>query len=365
MKLRLTAAAAALLALLVCGCAQQAPQQAPELLEPVGLRFDTARVERGDVRHILCFPSAVTAQTTELYYEFDGVLDEMHVRLGQQVQADDLLVSLDVSQAQEQLDALDSQLSYLRKINVLNEERLQLEAEVCQAELEQLSMVEMPDSQALRLKQQELERKQADYKQEKERQDLEMSQLRQKRSDLQQSLERSTLRAPFAGTVVYVNPILSGEGIQSLQTQVVLMDESVPILSGDFVSDSYLGTAVDLYAMINGRRYDIAPLPYDRQEYISLVLSGQTVESKFSFSGDASGLQLGDYAVVFVVTRQSLNTLHLPVNTLYRDALGYYVYKVADGQNRERVQVEVGLQTDSVAEILSGLNEGDEVYVKE
>ena len=164
--------------------------------------------------------------------------------------------------------------------------------------------------------------------------------------------------------MVYVNPILSGDGVQSLQTQVALMDESQLILSGDFVSDSYLDLAKDLYAIINGQRYELTPLPYDQEEYLSLVLSGQTLFSKFRLEGDTSALALGDYASVFVVTREQTDALYLPINALYRDSSGSYVYLNEDGE-RKRVAVTVGIQTDTVAEIKEGLQEGDEVYVKE
>lgn len=141
-------------------------------------------------------------------------------------------------------------------------------------------------------------------------------------------------------------------------------DESQLILSGDFVSDSYLDLAKDLYAIINGQRYELTPLPYDQEEYLSLVLSGQTLFSKFRLEGDTSALALGDYASVFVVTREQTDALYLPINALYRDSSGSYVYLNEDGE-RKRVAVTVGIQTDTVAEIKEGLQEGDEVYVKE
>ena len=56
--------------------------------------------------------------------------------------------------------------------------------------------------------------------------------------------------------------------------------------------------------------------------------------------------------------------LTVPVNALYRDETGQYVYRMEDGK-RVRCEVEVGMTSDVKAEILEGLQEGDEVYVKE
>ena len=57
-------------------------------------------------------------------------------------------------------------------------------------------------------------------------------------------------------------------------------------------------------------------------------------------------------------------TVSRPINALYRDSSGSYVYLNEDGE-RKRVAVTVGIQTDTVAEIKEGLQEGDEIYVKE
>lgn len=363
MKQRFAALCLALCLLGLGGCAPE-ETAVPELQEPVGIRFDTALVQRGDVRSASVFPSSVTAPVTELYYEFDGVLDTMHVSLGQKVQEGELLVSLDVEAAQKELEALDGQIAYAQELNALKEEQLRLELEICQIEISQMPIPYPYDEEEGQLKLQELETRQTALDQELERQALELSQLQDRRSALEQTIQRSELTAPFDGTVVYVNPILSGDGVQSLQTQVALMDESQLILSGDFVSDSYLDLAKDLYAIINGQRYELTPLPYDQEEYLSLVLSGQTLFSKFRLEGDTSSLALGDYASVFVVTREQTDALYLPINALYRDSSGSYVYLNEDGE-RKRVAVTVGIQTDTVAEIKEGLQEGDEVYVKE
>lgn len=87
------------------------------------------------MRSASVFPSSVTAPVTELYYEFDGVLDTMHVSLGQKVQEGELLVSLDVEAAQKELEALDGQIAYAQELNALKEEQLRLELEICQIEI--------------------------------------------------------------------------------------------------------------------------------------------------------------------------------------------------------------------------------------
>jgi len=58
------------------------------------------------------------------------------------------------------------------------------------------------------------------------------------------------------------------------------------------------------------------------------------------------------------------NVLTIPVNALYQDAGGRYVYKMSDGK-RIRCDVSVGSVNSTKVEITEGLEEGDLVYVKE
>ena len=57
------------------------------------------------------------------------------------------------------------------------------------------------------------------------------------------------------------------------------------------------------------------------------------------------------------------DVLTVPLNTLYRDSEGYYVYK-AEGGQRVKTAVAVGVKNETMAEIIGGLSEGDEIYVK-
>ena len=56
--------------------------------------------------------------------------------------------------------------------------------------------------------------------------------------------------------------------------------------------------------------------------------------------------------------------MYLPDVAVLTDAGGSYVYREQDG-NRERVSVEVGSKDGLHVEIVSGLEEGDVVYVQE
>ena len=70
----------------------------------------------------------------------------------------------------------------------------------------------------------------------------------------------------------------------------------------------------------------------------------------------------GFRVIANLITWSSDAALQIPVSALYRDGGDWAVFKMEDGHARV-VPVEIGHMTDRHAEILSGLNEGDQVIL--
>ena len=79
----------------------------------------------------------------------------------------------------------------------------------------------------------------------------------------------------------------------------------------------------------------------------------------------APGMLPGMTADVDIKIEGNENALIIPVDALHQTSGGSYVYTSFDEETQQyggRVDVEVGMQNDEYAEILSGLEEGDTVY---
>ncbi len=74
--------------------------------------------------------------------------------------------------------------------------------------------------------------------------------------------------------------------------------------------------------------------------------------------------QLGDGFRVEarIVVAEAEDVLKVPASSLFRPPTGWAVFKVVDGKAVE-TRVEVGRQNGLEAEIIGGLNEGDQVIV--
>ena len=103
----------------------------------------------------------------------------------------------------------------------------------------------------------------------------------------------------------------------------------------------------------------------DEQEYVSLLLSGEEMTSRFAFAdGVPEGVRAGDYAAVVVKTDQRQDVLWLPPGALCRDAAGEYVYIPGENGGKVRQDVKTGARTTTAVEITQGLSGGDVVYVQ-
>lgn len=63
-----------------------------------------------------------------------------------------------------------------------------------------------------------------------------------------------------------------------------------------------------------------------------------------------------------IMGRESKDALVIPVTALRSDATGSYVY-VKGGNDVTKVYVKTGITTDKEVEIISGLNENDQIVV--
>ncbi len=102
-------------------------------------------------------------------------------------------------------------------------------------------------------------------------------------------------------------------------------------------------------------------MPMDINDYITQSLSNQTMYAKFELKDGSSDL-IGQYALLYMMTIQREQVLNIPSNAVLRDSEGHYVYVDQNGV-KERRPVQVGVVTAAQAEILSGLEEGESVYV--
>ena len=73
----------------------------------------------------------------------------------------------------------------------------------------------------------------------------------------------------------------------------------------------------------------------------------------------------GMSATADVIVEERKDVLLLPVGAISREGGGYYVTKVLDEEQTEQIEIKVGLNNGRFMEILSGLKEGDLVWMQD
>ena len=349
--------------LLLPGCQGTAEQQAPELLEPVGVQMDTAAVTRGEIYNIQYLDGEIKPAVEALYFKTEGTLEKKNVNVGDLVTKGQILAQLDESALLEQIDALQKQLDYQKNDAQFSVQQQQLDIDIAKLELEQMREQGASAAQ-IQVKELDIDKLETALSHSRELQAMEQKRLSDQLAELQAKAGGNQLVAPYDGRVVYIGGLSEGAAVQGYTPVLYLVNESELVISAAYISEADLRDATRIYASVGDQIYDVAYESYDQEEYVSRVLYGEDMDTRFSIDAAGAALESGQYVCVYIQSGYKEDVLTVPVNALYRDETGQYVYRMEDGK-RVRCEVEVGMTSDVKAEILEGLQEGDEVYVKE
>ena len=179
---------------------------------------------------------------------------------------------------------------------------------------------------------------------------------------MKQTLEGTIVTAPCDGEGVYIAELTAGDRVAAHSPVAYIADQSrlyVRFDGSENIPDKSRTTA-----FINGKEYGVIKEKYDQREYLSLVLSGRSPPTLFRFERAPEGARAGDFAALTVYEDERPGVLAVPVNSIYYNVGEYYVYLIIGGQKVYN-KVKCGMRTDSFVEITEGLQEGDEVFVKQ
>lgn len=175
-------------------------------------------------------------------------------------------------------------------------------------------------------------------------------------------IQEATLRAPFDGIVVEIQPRV-GENVpanslimlltdpSALEVQARVIEEDLPLVQIGQRVEVYFDAAPDV--LLEGRVARINPLrlPGDRPLYsVYVTIDATPPQVLAGMSSDTA-----------IIIARKEDVLYLPRTLVRAGASGNGQVEIwADGQ-RQRRQVQVGLRGDVYIEISEGLQEGDEV----
>lgn len=332
-------------AALLTACSKSETYERPELLDAVNATVDIAIAQKMDLEDISFYNGVIIPDAEELSFDVDGYLYGLYVTAGEYVEEGEVIASL-VGKNYSNISRLEEEIESLEEENAENFKYLEAELE-----LERLAGKDVEEL-AIKLKH---EKEMAELKLDEKRVRLEAM----KKDDIGYMY----ITAPRDCLVMSVTSTRNNGYVAAGTPICALEGEGELMLTCDYITEKTISNCAGVYAIINGVNYDIEYVPYSKAELKVMSTNNITPLSRFKITSDASGLSAGMYAAVMTKTGEAQDVLVIPVNCVYTDSAGKYVYKV---ENNVRIKqtIQTGISNASYVEILEGLEEGDGVYVK-
>ncbi|MFH1650780.1 MAG: efflux RND transporter periplasmic adaptor subunit [Chloroflexota bacterium] len=190
---------------------------------------------------------------------------------------------------------------------------------------------------------------------------------RQSLAQAQQQLDEATITAPFAGVVASVGA-KEDERITSANTIVHLMDTGTLelVVEMDEIDIPNVASGqeanIDVDALpdtaFSGEVVYVYPVPFESG---GIVLFNTKIEINIP---PGSPLRVGMSATADIITAKRTDVLQVPSRAVYRDDNGQYLVKVRENDQDVEKPVVPGIDNGIMAEIVSGLSEGETVVVE-
>lgn len=371
---------------------------APPLVEPPEVDYRTEPVQRGTITEsVRVFGYFIAAQFEDLAFEErSGRLAEVHVRVGDTVQAGQLIAELHVEDISTQIRQAEIAIRRAELRLEIREADAERQLETAQldlalsrerlAELEQSHQVEQAalgavgeesaaslstlrrqvNEQRVNVRKAELAVEQiADPSRSPEielaRLDVQAAQLHL--DSLLADQEATKLVSPLSGEVVWVSSrAIRGEYFEALDRIVRIADPSELILeySGRNATVFRVGMSCDVTIEDELYRGEVIltprSAPYSQREELEETVRIRVTDLPPSVtSGDSARAQL--------ILAQKRDVLVVPRRAVRNWASRSYVHVLVNGVQVER-DIETGLETATEVEVISGLEEGEEILLR-
>lgn len=385
---------AAMLAGSVCGCGNAGEEikqtavaeEEIELLDPVGVATNYDVAGYRDIYQASVNSCIVSPAVTEFEYTSDLPFSGYGRLPGEEVASGDILVygdtvSLDENYEQLAEEIEDKAKDYADSMSDLKEDLYDAgKAEYEAAEPYMESFQKMPEEEsagydlwaalsmpaegAYKAAVMAREKIEQSIKEKEELFAIEQEYDSGRLERLKETIGEAQITSNASGTVVAMNAYMAGDYIQKNTEVIAVGDMDKKVLRIEYVSKSKVEKAQDVYALIDGKRYEVTYEVMEKEEYTRLKKVNDTVYSTFYLEDPENEVAMGDFATLVIMEQSSEHTLAVMADALHRDGSDYYCY-LYDGTDSVTQPVTIGLTDGKYTEVLSGLKEGDRVLVSE
>ena len=184
-----------------------------------------------------------------------------------------------------------------------------------------------------------------------------------KKGDLILNLLSENITAPFSGVIGYTG--LTEDIFVSDNIFIITLDDNSTIYSDIKIPESYApfikkGLPVEAKVSSYGNKIFTGKI-----DFISSRINADTRSLLSRISIKNEDLELLSGSLLEITVKFNLrNALSVPDTSIMMEGEKSYIYTVSDQNIASKTEVNIGLRSDGKVEILSGLNEGDQIVAE-
>ena len=184
-----------------------------------------------------------------------------------------------------------------------------------------------------------------------------------KKGDLILSLTSENITAPFSGVLGYTG--LTEDIFVSDNIFIITLDDNSTIFSDIKIPENYApfikkGLPVEAKVSSYGDKIFKGKI-----DFISSRINADTRSLLSRVSINNEDLELLSGSLLEITVKFNLrNALSVPDTSIMMEGEKSYIYKVSDKNITDKTEVDIGTRNDGKVEILSGLNEGDQIVAE-
>jgi len=369
---------------MLAGCGKKADlSEGIELVEPVGVTANYAVAERQDLVSYKVYGGKVVPEVTEISFTTNQRFDRYGILPGNEAKKGDTVIYASTEELDKKIKALKEKIAandekYEEAMkDFYDKSYYELEASINYYAGIVSNFESMSDSQKASygnysgeyakykyLHSQAIARMERIKENIKETQEL--YQLDRDYDNLclkQLNSERKNVlaNARETGTVVAIGMFNWNDYVSKDFPVAATGDFNDLRIKTDMVYKSDIKRAIEYYAVINGKRYEVEYVePETQNSGTATSTEAATSYSTFILKDESGAVKAGDFATVVVINQKKENALVVPSEAVKSDTEGFFVY-VYDGEKTAYTPVKIGIKSGFYTEILSGLSDGDRI----
>ncbi len=345
------------------GCSKAALNTDVPKLEPPKVMNESFRpVSYGDVCEVVYRDGVVVPFSYCHFWDTTMEIKEIHVELGDYVEEGTLLVTADVEEIEKNIESIKKEREFFVQSHVYDEQIYSGQVQAMEYRI--MAGQELMDSSGIDATAKELAFTKENHRYDMVLYEYKLKQYDKKIAKCKEDIAESKIYARHDGYVSYIKDIYGeSKQAQGLENVIIISDydNAYIELPQETVKSNICKKYTSCYTIQNGVKYELQEYGYLPQELAAAEGKDMFPCVRMRFADDKKMPSVGNSVPVFFTKDNVEDVLCISKDSLYEDSEGYYVY-VKTEKGKEIRRITIGERDRQNIQVLSGLEEGEDVY---